>query len=84
MDQDQRELEEYFGDLKSLFLTNGWKRLVLELEEVFRQADSVVDAKDENDLWFRKGQLAVISRVLNLPDTVRMAEKESKDTDDSI
>jgi hypothetical protein len=36
----------------------------------------VETAKDENDLYYRKGQLAVINNILNLPDQVKTLEDE--------
>jgi hypothetical protein len=39
--------------------------------------NSIENAKDEKDLYFRKGQLNMIGFLLNLEETTRIGQEES-------
>lgn len=67
--------EQYFDALSSLFETTGWGVFLAELAENATNINSVEDTSDVEDLWFRKGQLAVISNVLNLESTTKLAQE---------
>ena len=61
---------------REMFMTEGWKDLVQDLEE---QADLCnLDAcNNVEDLFFNKGRLAVIRMLLNYEDYVtRLGEEE--------
>ena len=73
--------EEYFDALKELFLTKGWEVFLAELSSNSVHINSVEDTSSDQDLWFRKGQLAVISNVLNLERTTNMVESEEPELD---
>lgn len=65
-----KELEKYCEDYFDLFRTEGFKTLLKELEDQAERIDSVEYTKDSNDLYFRKGQLNVLSFILNLERTI--------------
>ena len=69
-------LEEYYGSLRELFNMGGWKTLCEDLSDSYELINSVEKTKDENDLYYRKGQLAVITNILNLSDQVKTLEDE--------
>jgi hypothetical protein len=71
-----REEEKYYDDLQGMFMTDGWKELMKELSANALQINSVEATKDNNDLHFRKGQLNIISFILNLESTVDHLQKE--------
>ncbi len=70
-----------------MFRTQGWKQLVKEFSGNTTNINSVEQAKDEKDLFFRKGQLNIIATVLNLESQITAsfenAENESNDLGDS-
>jgi hypothetical protein len=78
------ELELYFRDMNELFRTSGWKALVEDLKLSIPNLNSVEAAKDEKDLYFRKGQLNIIGTFLNLEETTRIGQEESQRTEDPI
>ena len=78
------ELELYFRDMAALFRTDGWKSLIKDLSFSLTNIDSVEAAKDEKDLYFRKGQLNIIGTLLNLEETTRIGQEESQRTEDPI
>jgi len=68
--------EKYYDDLQGMFMTDGWKELMKELSANALQINSVEAAKDNEDLHFRKGQLNILSFILNLESTVDHLQKE--------
>ena len=64
------EDEKYCEAMFEMFLTDGWKLLLDQLEENRVNINSVQWTKDNDDLRFRKGQLDVIALVTSLRDQV--------------
>ena len=83
----EKELEVYFNNYFEMFRTQGWKQLVKEFSGNITNINSVEQAKDEKDLFFRKGQLNIIATVLTLESQITAsfenAENESDDLGDS-
>jgi len=73
-----REQQEYFEDFLETFSTNGWKRLMAELEEAKENLEKggVYDANDEKDLYFIKGQLHKINQLRSLETVFRQSYEE--------
>lgn len=78
---DKKETEKYFRDLNEMFLSDGWKHLINELQANVNQINSVELTKDKDDLMFRKGQLVIIANILNLPATVEQAQSDFENDD---
>lgn len=68
--------EKYFNDLQDMFMTAGWKQLLEELSANALQINSVEATKDNDDMFFRKGQLNIISFLVNLESTIDHLQKE--------
>jgi|TARA_R110000782_G_scaffold230420_1_gene316706 hypothetical protein len=77
-----KELEKYYSDLQEMFLTNGWKELIKELADNSVNINSVKATIDNNNLYFRKGQLDTIDYILNLESTVDLLQIE--DSNESV
>jgi len=73
VEETNKELEQYYEEMLSMFRTDGWKTLTEDLETNAKGIDSVEASKNEQDLFFRKGQLYVIATLLNLEEQVRNA-----------
>lgn len=71
-----KEVEQYYNNLQDTFMTDGWKELMKELGANALNINSVDATKDENDLHFRKGQLNILSFILNLESTVDHLQRE--------
>jgi len=78
----EKETEKHYEALVDMFATEGWKMFTDELRNNAVQINSVEATKDKNDLYFRKGQLNVISFMLNMESTVEHLINE--DSDDSL
>jgi len=71
-----KELETYYNNFFDLFRNEGWKQLHTELVNNINVINNVNLTKDEQDLFFRKGQLAVIANFVNLEETINSAYRE--------
>lgn len=80
------ETEKYFRDLNDMFRSEGWKILTEDMKASLVGVNSVEFAKDEQDLFFRKGQLAVLNNILSLETQVAAAQElaEQEDQDENI
>ncbi len=80
------ETEKYFRDLNDMFRSEGWKILTEDMKASLVGVSSVEFTKDEQDLFFRKGQLAVMNNILNLETQVAAAQElaEQEDQDENI
>ena len=78
------ETEKYFRDLNDMFRSEGWKILTKDLEQSILGVNSIETTKDEQDLYFRKGQLVVMNNILNLETQVAHAQEQAEldDADD--
>jgi hypothetical protein len=81
MDFEDVTDEIYFGEMKMMFATDGWKLLMLELEEAAELYGNIQDITSFDQLNFNKGQLAQIARLLNFEDTIKRAEEEEAEVD---
>ena len=79
-----KELELYYRNIRDMFATVGWKQLMEDLNSNARVINSVEAAKDNEDLYFRKGQLAVIANLLNLEAQIDAAEAEALKEEDEV
>jgi hypothetical protein len=75
------ETEKYFRDLNDMFRSDGWKILLGDIQASATNVNSVEGTKDEQDLFFRKGQLAVMANILNLEAQVAAAQEQAQDED---
>jgi len=83
-----KELEKYYNNFFEMFRTEGWKQLLEELTNNIEQTDNLETVKDEQDLFFRKGQLSVFKSFTNLELVIttaqEQAELEEQSEDDAI
>ena len=77
-----KDLELYYRNIRDMFGTDGWKQLMEDLNSNALVINSVEAAKDNEDLYFRKGQLAVIANLLNLEAQIDATEAEALKEDE--
>lgn len=73
-----QELEIYYRQMNALFRAEGWQTFITDLQGNVENIDSIEGAKDNNDLYFRKGQLNILGAILNLEETTRFGQEESQ------
>lgn len=74
--EQRRQLEEYYSDLKEMFLTPGWKNFLEDMEKSREAIDSIRGPRTLEDLWYQKGQLLILDDVLNFQSMAQNAEAE--------
>ena len=74
-----KELEVYFANYFEMFRSEGWKQLIKDLSENVAQINSVELTTDNDNLHFRKGQLAILATLFNLEAQIQTAEQEAKE-----
>ena len=72
------ELEEYFDNYNTLFNHPGFKQLVEELSNNARQLADLQTVKDQEELFYRKGQVAALATVINLEGTITAARDQAE------
>lgn len=77
------ETEKYFRDLNDMFRSDGWKILIGDIQASAASVNSVEGTKDEQDLFFRKGQLAVMANILNLESQIAAAQQQAQEEDEA-
>jgi hypothetical protein len=58
-------------------VSEGWKSLLADIQASAVSVNSIENTKDEQDLYFRKGQLAVMANILNLETQVASSARTS-------
>ena len=83
----EKELEEYYNNFFEMFRTEGWKQLIEEVENNIDNTNNLETTKDEQDLFYRKGQLAVFNSLTNLEQLMITAQEQAEseaNEDDAI
>jgi hypothetical protein len=83
-----QELETYFNNYFAMFRSEGWKQLISDLNGNVGQINSVELTTDNDNLNFRKGQLAILATILNLETQItsgfEQAQEEQKDSQQEL
>ena len=72
------ELERYFDNYNQLFNHDGYKQLVEELSNNAKQLADIQTVKDQEELFYRKGQVAALATVINLEGTISAARDQAE------
>ena len=72
------ELEEYFDNYNTLFNHPGFKQLIEELANNAKQLADLQTVKDQEELFYRKGQVAALATVINLEGTISAARDQAE------
>ena len=72
------ELETYFDNYNELFNHEGFKQLVQELSSNATLLADIQTVKDQDDLYYRKGQVAAFATVINLQGTIEAAREQAE------
>lgn len=76
---DRKELEEYYENYLDLFTHPGWTQFVNQInDEIENHRNSVFNVSKE-DFDVIKGQVSVLSRIVNLPLLVEQGYESLED-----
>lgn len=77
-----KELEQYFTRYFDLFATEGWKQFMEDMEDNKSTLSDILSIKEANDFFYRKGQINILSLILNFQDAIEQSFKENKNAAD--
>ena len=84
---DDNQFEEYTRSMKEMFRSKGWEYFINDIRNGVPNVNSVEVTKDAEDLFFRKGQLAVMANILNLEaqldGVIEQREQESTEEEEA-
>jgi hypothetical protein len=75
------ELETYYDNFLGLFKNEGFKQLLEEITATTTQLSDIQTVKDNQELFFRKGQVAAFATILNLESTIEAAREQAEAED---
>lgn len=79
------ELEKYYFERFSMMATQGWKDLLEDLEIMLDSTDTLKGVDTEQQLWFRKGEMSIMSWLKNLKEASEevydQLQKEEEDAE---
>jgi hypothetical protein len=58
-----------------MFASEGWKQFIEDMEGNRDLMSDLMTVKDANDLFYRKGQVDVLNRIVNFQDSIENAHK---------
>ena len=61
-----KENEKYIDAMFEMFRTKGWQMLMDDLSQNATAINSVEATTDNENLWFRKGQLYILTSLASL------------------
>ena len=64
-----KELQKYYEERFSMMATQGWRDLMEDIEKIKESVDHIGGIDNEKDLWFKKGELSIVTWLLNLKKT---------------
>ena len=59
-----KELEKYYQETFSMTSSEGWKYFIEDMEKLKENVDSVAKTLNAEDLFFKKGQLDILTLIL--------------------
>lgn len=63
MDKDL-ELQKYYESSFDLFASDGWRYLIEDFQKIKDSVDTLSGVTNVEELYFRKGQLEILSLIL--------------------
>ena len=79
-----KELERYFETYFDLFSSEGWKQFIEDTEGNINLVSDLMSVKDGNDLYYRKGQLETLNRIVNFKELIERSYKEAQHDESNL
>ena len=79
------EQQKYYDTYFDLFLSDGWKQFIKEVDEVHKYAiESTHLLEDSNEFFERKGNIFSYGFILNLPNNIKARYELETEEDQEI
>jgi hypothetical protein len=79
-----KELERYYETYFDLFASEGWKQFIEDTEGDINLVSDLMSVKDANDLYYRKGQLETLNRIVNFKELIERSYKEQQQDESNL
>jgi hypothetical protein len=82
-----RELQDYYEERFSMMASKGWQDLIEDIELMLSSTDTIKGVDTEQQLWFRKGEVSIMTWLKNLRESSTevyeqlQKEEENAETD---
>ena len=70
------ELQKYYEDRFSMMATDGWKELIIDIDNMIESLNNISVIPDEKTLMFRKGELSILTWLKTLKEVSEKAYEE--------
>jgi hypothetical protein len=79
-----RELQDYYEDRFSMMSSKGWQNLIEDIEVMLSSTDTIRGVDTEQQLWFRKGEVSIMTWLKNLRESsTEVYEQLQKEEDNA-
>jgi len=79
-----RELQDYYEDRFSMMSSKGWQNLIEDIEIMLSSTDTIRGVDTEQQLWFRKGEVSIMTWLKNLRESsTEVYEQLQKEEDNA-
>ena len=70
------ELEKYYTDRFEMMGMDGWKDLIIDIDNMIESLNNISVIPDEKTLQFRKGELSILTWLKTLKEVSERAYEE--------
>ena len=70
------ELEKYYTNRFEMMGMNGWKDLIIDIDNMIESLNNISVIPDEKTLQFRKGELSILTWLKTLKEVSERAYEE--------
>ena len=70
------ELEKYYTDRFEMMSKEGWKDLMEDVDKIIVSLNNISTIDSEKDLQFKKGELSILTWLVNLKEISERAYEE--------
>jgi hypothetical protein len=70
------ELEKYYTDRFEMMSKEGWKDLMEDVDKIIVSLNNISTIDNEKDLQFKKGELSILTWLVNLKEISERAYEE--------
>ena len=71
-----KELQDYYESRFEMMSTKGWKDLVEDVDKIIVSLNNITTIDSEKDLQFKKGELSILTWLVNLKEISERAYEE--------
>ena len=71
-----QELQKYYEDRFEMMGSQAWKDLMIDIDSMIESLNNLSVIPDEKSLWFKKGELSILTWLKTLKEVSERAYEE--------